>query len=234
MHKSRLSSLIGSTLLIFSSYFVLQAADKQLSSSATHLKPLLLKMGPSIISETFDKDSTRVQSWAKYGTQWQVIDGAFVGSPASLDYQKAHPGKHSGTTPRLQAKIPLCKDGLIIKFDFKSEKKIGRAAFWLGHHHFKLLISDNQPSLQYTKDKKNIITTALKPINGPMKENQWYSVIMETHGTHRVVQISGFEPLIVEAFALVKTSPVRMSGSKGEQFQFDNFHFIEGAGLLKP
>ena len=232
MRKYRLSSLIGSTLVIFSSYFVLQAADKQLSPSKTHLKPLLLKAGKSIVSETFDKDSTLVQSWAKYGTQWKVVNGVLVGSPSSLDYQANHPGKLSGANPRMQVNVPICKQGFILKFDFKSDKKVERASFWLGHHRFKLLIKDNQPSLQHFKSKKKVVTTALKPINGPMKDNQWYSVMMETHGTHRVVQISGFEPLIVEAFPLTKISPVRISGSKGETIHLDNFQFIEGAGLL--
>ena len=229
MRKYRLSSLIGSTLVLFSSCFVLQAAD----NSAKDLKPLLLNAGKTIVSDSFDQDSKTIQEWAKYGTEWQVVDGALVGSPASLDYQKAHPGKHSGATPRMQIKFPICKDGFILKFDFKSDQNVG-LAFWLGHHRFKLLIKDNQPSLQYFEDKKKVITTALKPINGPIKDNQWHSVIMETHDTHRVVQISGFEPLIVEAFPLIKISPVRISGSKGEKIHLDNLHLIEGAGLLKP
>ena len=233
MFKHRLPSLIGSSLVIFSSFFVLQAEDKQ-AQVKNNLKPILLKSGKTITSESFDKDSKEVQSWAKYGTQWKIIDGVLVGSPASLDYQNSHPGKHSGASPRIHVKVPLCEDGFIMKFKFKSEKKIERASFWLGHHRFKLVIKDNLPSLQQYKDKKKVITTALKPIKGPIKENQWYSVIMETHGNNRAIQVSGFEPLIVRGFFLTKTTPVRMSFSKEDRILLDNFHFSQGAGLLKP
>ena len=227
MPTYRLSSLIGRTLVLFSSCFVLQAAD----NTAKELKPLLLKPGKTIVSNSFDKDSKTIQEWAKYGTQWQVVNGVLVGSPSSIEYQKAHPGKLSGANPRMQVRVPICKQGFIVKFDFKSDKNVEYASFWLGHHRFKLVIKDNQPSLQYFKDKKQVITRALKPINGPMEDNQWYTIIMETHGTHRTVQISGFEPLTVQAYPLTKISPVRISGSHGKRLQLDNFEFIEGAGL---
>ena len=227
MRKYRLSSLIGSTLVLLSSCFVLQAAE----NSAKDLKTILLKQGKTIVSETFDQDSNTIQGWAKYGTQWKTVDGVLVGSPSPLEYQQSHPGKLSGENPRMQVNVPGCKQGFILKFDFKADKNVGRASFWLGHHRFKLLIKDNQPFLQHFQSKKKVITTALKPINGPMKDNQWYSVIMETHSTHRAVQISGFEPLTVQAYPLTKISPVRFSGSKGEKLQLDNFLFIEGAGL---
>tara|TARA_B110000305_G_C19304904_1_gene571068 strand:- start:176 stop:880 length:705 start_codon:yes stop_codon:yes gene_type:complete len=220
-------STIVSALFIPSPCSVLQAGDDS-------FKLLLLKPGEMLIPETFDKDSEKVQSWAKYGTQWQVVEGVFVGRPASLDYQKSHPGKHSGSTPRLEMKVPKCNDGFIMKFDFKFEKKIDGASFWLGHHLFKLIIKDNLPSMICTRGKKDTFTTALKPIDGPMIKNKWYSVMMEGHGVHRVLQVSGFEPLRVEGVSFDKISPVRMAGVKGASFHFDNFEFIKGAGLLKP
>jgi hypothetical protein len=56
-----------------------QAEDKQ-SSRAEMLKPLLLKTGEAMVSETFDKGSEAMQKWVIYGTQWQVIDGDFCRS----------------------------------------------------------------------------------------------------------------------------------------------------------
>ena len=218
-------STIGSALVMFSSCFVLQATENT-------LKPLLLKRGETVILEPFDKDSETVQSWGKYGTQWKVEEGVFVGRPSSVDYQKAHPGKHSGLTPRLEMKIPACEEGFIIKFNFKFETDIDNVSFWIGHHLFKLIIDNNEPSLNCVKGKKDRVTTALKPIDGPMIKNKWYSVMMEGYKTKRILQVSGFEPFVTEGVSFKKISPVRMAGVKGANFHFDDFEFIKGAGLL--
>jgi hypothetical protein len=230
MSKYCTTPLTRFVLVLISSLIVLSAAEK--SKSRDDLKLKLLKPGQVIIAETFEKDSEDIQSWVQYDTKWVVKGGELVGSPSSLEYQQSHPGKQSGSSARIHIPAPACKDGFIVKFDFKSEKPISRASFWLGHHSFKLLIKDNQPSLQYFKTKKKAVTVPFKALNGPIKNNQWYSVIMETHSTHRAIQISGFEPIKVQGINLKKTYPVRVNGPKENKIFLDNLLLIKGNGLL--
>ena len=235
MFKFKLPLLTtGAFLLLLTQ--LLNADEKSSNSAENQFKTLLVKPGETIISENFDKDSKKIQSWARYGTKWQITDGVLVGNPASQEYQKAHPGKHSGLNPRLEIRVPDCKDGFLMKFDFKFDSKVDFAHFWLGHHRFKLIIEGDQAILQCSQDEKNKIVkkTPLKAIAGPIQEKQWYSVQMEAHGTKRVIQVSGFEALSVEGISLEKISPVRMSGSAGAPMYIDNFQFIKGAGLLNP
>ncbi|MCM8537531.1 MAG: hypothetical protein NE334_16440 [Lentisphaeraceae bacterium] len=237
MFNFRWSHIAAGFLLLALTSFI-YAEDKVGNRSGVEFEPLLIKVGQTVISETFGQSSKKIKRWVRYGTRWGVVDGAFVGRPASEAYQKSHPGKHSGLSPRLEMRIPECPDGFLMKFDFKFDAKVDFAHFWLGHHRFKLIIQGDQAILQCSQDarNKNITRTPLKSVSGPFKVNQWYSVHMEAHGSQRIIQLSGFEPLVASGISLSseKLSVVRISGSQGIPLYIDNFQFIKGAGLLKP
>ena len=169
---------ITGTLLLSSLYLILSPATGRAEKGAD-LKPISAKAGKVMVEDNFDA-SALSKSWTVAKGDWQIKDGAVVGS---IKKEEAHAAVLMLGVPNRNS---------IIRFSFKFDGDKGFGLIWNSAkgHLFRVIVNDEGMVVSKDKDKKDekSKSEAMAKAEGKFAPGQWHTMLVEVHGGKVSVQ----------------------------------------------
>jgi hypothetical protein len=167
--------------------------------AAEGLSPVLCEKGALLFEADFNGGVMPGEWKPLHGTQWAVEDGVLVGRGSTAEYQKAHPGGHSGKTP--SSNLQVASHDMIVQMRFKISGKSTGLHFGFNNGTTKDgtghcgRVAYSIKGTQLIKDQNTKIegdeSEVLVENDFKLERDKWYTVLLEVKGGEMVAQLSG-------------------------------------------